>query len=72
MATFEPVEAHGVEGDALPGHDVDLVWRCADCGYQRLSADAPDRCAACGAPAERLVGRTSIEWRFLLRHREGH
>jgi rubrerythrin len=69
LAPFErqdppPVPA-GVEV-ATPS-DVDLVWRCSRCGYQRLAVNRPDRCAGCGAPGAQLVGRTAIEWRFLLR-----
>jgi len=47
----------------------DLVWRCGDCGYQRQAPDRPERCPACGAGAEKLDGKTSIEWRLLIRHR---
>jgi ABC-type ATPase with predicted acetyltransferase domain len=51
---------------------VDLVWRCTHCGYQRLAAAKPDGCSACGASAEHIIGRTSIEWRFLMRHDVEH
>ncbi|MBV9100974.1 MAG: hypothetical protein JOZ46_07780 [Candidatus Dormibacteraeota bacterium] len=53
---------------AAGSDEVDLVWRCELCGYQRLSPDSPDRCAACGAGREHLIGRTSVHWRMLLRH----
>jgi rubrerythrin len=46
---------------------VELVWRCTDCGYQRLAVAQPDRCPACTADGQRLVGRTSVAWRLLLR-----
>lgn len=48
--------------------ELDLVWRCSVCGYQRMSAESPERCAACGAGREHLVGHTSVQWRMLLRH----
>lgn len=54
---------------------VDLVWRCQDCGYQRQAPLVPEGCAGCGAGSERLIGKTSIAWRFLLRQsriRPGH
>jgi len=47
----------------------DLVWRCADCGYQRQAPERPERCPACSAGTERLEGKTSIEWRLLMRRR---
>jgi len=49
------------------GKTVELVWRCSDCGYQRLAVERPDRCPACTAEGQRLVGRTSVAWRLLLR-----
>ena len=45
----------------------DLVWRCADCGYQRQAPEPLRRCPDCGAGTERIEGRTTIEWRILIR-----
>lgn len=54
---------------SVPALQADLVWRCGDCGYQRQTPQPLQRCPDCGAGAERIEGRTSIEWRFLIRHR---
>lgn len=38
---------------------MELVWRCADCGYQLLRMEAlPDRCPDCAAPKEHFVAIT--------------
>jgi len=72
-APFEQPAAEGAppapapDATDRPEPEVDLVWRCNACGYQRLGASAPDRCAGCGAAGSQMVGRTAIEWRFLLR-----
>jgi len=47
---------------------VELVWRCTACGYQRQATEQPLTCAGCGAGGEHMVGKTSIQWRNLLRH----
>ena len=47
---------------------LDLVWRCAACGYQRQAPERPTQCAGCGADPDRLIGKTAIAWRFQLRH----
>jgi len=60
-----PGVTNAASGDSPP--PVDKVWRCALCGYQRLGTEAPSHCAGCGADGSQLVGRTAIEWRFLLR-----
>jgi rubrerythrin len=55
---------------SLPGDDVEpveLVWRCTECGYQRLAVARPDRCPACTADGQRMVGRTSVAWRLIMR-----
>ena len=46
---------------------VELVWRCLDCGYQRQSCDRPAGCPQCGASVDRVLGRTSVAWRLMLR-----
>ncbi|MFN2581302.1 MAG: hypothetical protein ABR498_00990 [Candidatus Dormibacteria bacterium] len=58
------------EKDAGSAHryGIDLVWRCGACGYQRQAAARPEGCPGCGAPGSELVGKTSIEWRVVLRH----
>ncbi len=63
-----PADPAGPDAGSEDKPAIDLVWRCADCGHQRLAVEAPGGCTACGAPATHVVGRTSIEWRFLLRH----
>ena len=57
--------ASSLQGEEIEA--VELVWRCTECGYQRLALARPDRCPACTADAQRLVGRTSVAWRLLLR-----
>jgi hypothetical protein len=51
--------------------DVELVWRCMTCGYQRQSSSRVQRCPQCGADADQLVGRTAVAWRMLLRSAAG-
>lgn len=48
----------------------ELVWRCADCGYQRQASKRLPRCPGCGAAAERIEGKTAIEWRVFFRTRQ--
>lgn len=56
-----------IRTDLLPVWPVELVWRCEGCGYLRQSTHRPDFCPACGAGPERLVGRSSVEWRRIFR-----
>ncbi|HEV3232659.1 MAG TPA: hypothetical protein VG245_10450 [Candidatus Dormibacteraeota bacterium] len=45
---------------------IELVWRCSTCGYQRSGVTRPAGCSGCGAEADGLIGRTSVEWRLRL------
>jgi hypothetical protein len=56
-----------VRPELLPVWPVELVWRCDGCGYVRQSTNRPEFCPACGAGPNRLVGRSSIEWRRIFR-----
>jgi Zn finger protein HypA/HybF involved in hydrogenase expression len=64
--------AWGATATTPPGRELgqtELVWRCADCGYQRQASRRLPRCPGCGAGADRIEGKTSIEWRVFFRTR---
>jgi rubrerythrin len=46
--------------------DMELLWRCDDCGYQRPGGRRPVACAGCGADGGRFTGLSAVEWRRRL------
>lgn len=46
--------------------DMELLWRCDDCGYQRRGGRRPATCSGCGAEGSRFTGLSAVEWRRRL------
>ena len=43
--------------------DIELVWRCGDCGYQALADRRPATCHGCRAGGSVFKGMTAVAWR---------
>ena len=46
--------------------DMELLWRCDDCGYQRTGGRRPATCSGCGAEGLKFTGLSAVEWRRRL------
>jgi rubrerythrin len=45
---------------------LEVVWRCARCGYQRTGTRRPALCPACESESESFEGLPAVEWRRRL------
>ena len=44
--------AANIENGAVFKRDAAVTWRCRNCGYIHVGAEAPSKCPACVRPAE--------------------